>query len=458
VSKKLKTFTATDTLTAANAKKPKKAGPEMVRKRYGFDGKAPGTGPQPEVKSTKIKDAFAKKLSESRNLAELYDEKKARAKKKKLGLPSDDVIDMGLDLIPGVSNIKSGLSAINNFKKGNYGTAAIDGALAIPGIGNVGKAFKTAFRASEKIKNKYTARTKGFKGADVPKVKPTEVKPTKIPEAPKKAPEVKPVEVPKKAPEVKPVEVPKKAPDKAPEVKPSQPQKAPKPAKAPDVKPSTQTQTKTDTAPSPKSSVPTTKGARPSDRPTRKADKLDKLDDLAAVGGGIFGRGSSEPIQRRFTKPGDFGLKPTLVAPMSTDPNKVRRERERQAMFREQQEESRSKITHKFLTPKKFSLKASTTKSKSNNISNLVRQERERQKTFQQNESNLSKLKQIKESGIDEQIISLSDGTVIINNIIAEKIIQIYESVNNENKKKIDAMLNEDVASFKKIVKFAVRQ
>jgi hypothetical protein len=76
------------------------------------------------------------------------------------------------------------------------------------------------------------------------------------------------------------------------------------------------------------------------------------------------------------------------------------------------------------------------------------------QQSEQQNESMINTLKNINEN----TEFSIGDKTIVINKNIAEKIVSLYESVNRQNKKKIESMLNESVDSFKKIVEFAVRQ
>ena len=58
----------------------------------------------------------------------------------------------------------------------------------------------------------------------------------------------------------------------------------------------------------------------------------------------------------------------------------------------------------------------------------------------------------------EQQEFSINNGKIIINKQIAEKLLSLYESVNKDNKKKIESMLSESVDSFKKIVEFAVRQ
>lgn len=102
--------------------------------------------------------------------------------------------------------------------------------------------------------------------------------------------------------------------------------------------------------------------------------------------------------------------------------------------------------------------KVMTRSSFSNETSaDAARRERERQAMFRENV--MTTIKKLASKEVNENVlINLSDGQMSINNNIANKIVSLYESVNETNKKKIDEMLNENVQSFKKIVEFAVRQ
>lgn len=87
-----------------------------------------------------------------------------------------------------------------------------------------------------------------------------------------------------------------------------------------------------------------------------------------------------------------------------------------------------------------------------------ARRERERQAMFRE-ENLLSAMKKLAKKAVNESAtFVLRDGEMTINNSVANKVVSLYESVNKENKKKINKMLNENVESFKKIVDFAVRQ
>lgn len=72
--------------------------------------------------------------------------------------------------------------------------------------------------------------------------------------------------------------------------------------------------------------------------------------------------------------------------------------------------------------------------------------------------SNLEKLKMVGEQGNDETLTFKDGNKYTINSTVANKILNVYESVNKTNKKKMEKMLSESVDSFNKVMKFAVRQ
>lgn len=88
----------------------------------------------------------------------------------------------------------------------------------------------------------------------------------------------------------------------------------------------------------------------------------------------------------------------------------------------------------------------------------LARQQAKIWNKKQQNESNLSTIKNMVENKIPSAELSFDDRSVTINNRIAKKLINIYESLNKENRKKVEQMLNEDISSYKKLINFAIRQ
>lgn len=75
------------------------------------------------------------------------------------------------------------------------------------------------------------------------------------------------------------------------------------------------------------------------------------------------------------------------------------------------------------------------------------------------NESNnLNIMKQMVEQNIPKYTIHINETPITINNRVAKKVVNVYESLNRQNKKKVEKMLNEDATSFKKIINFSVRQ
>jgi hypothetical protein len=74
-------------------------------------------------------------------------------------------------------------------------------------------------------------------------------------------------------------------------------------------------------------------------------------------------------------------------------------------------------------------------------------------------ESNLSLIKKLSKSkSLSESVIHFSDeNSVTINKGTAKKVMKIYNSLNEDNKKKIERMLSEDITSFKQAINFIVR-
>jgi hypothetical protein len=77
----------------------------------------------------------------------------------------------------------------------------------------------------------------------------------------------------------------------------------------------------------------------------------------------------------------------------------------------------------------------------------------------QQNESVMSQIKAMVKEDVTEMQLNIGENTLKINNTIAKKVVGVYESLNTENKKKMEDMLNEGTTeSFMKLINFAVRQ
>lgn len=74
------------------------------------------------------------------------------------------------------------------------------------------------------------------------------------------------------------------------------------------------------------------------------------------------------------------------------------------------------------------------------------------------NESNLSIIKSLSKSkSLTEQSLTFGENSVTINKGTAKKVMKVYNSLNESNKKKMENMLSESASSFKKAIQFAVR-
>ena len=77
----------------------------------------------------------------------------------------------------------------------------------------------------------------------------------------------------------------------------------------------------------------------------------------------------------------------------------------------------------------------------------------------QQNGDVLTKIKSMVSEDTKEMQLNIGENSLKINNTIAKKIVNVYESLNTENKVKMQTMLNEgSTDSFIKLINFAVRQ
>jgi len=166
-------------------------------------------------------------------------------------------------------------------------------------------------------------------------------------------------------------------------------------------------------------------------------------------------------IDKAYTPPKEFGLQAKTSKPKSDVRTTV--QARDTSLYRKsmQAEESNSTISivKSYTPPKEFSLagKIRANQSKGSVRTSVdTRDTIQYRKSLQQNESVLNTLYNIKEN--EEKAIEIANESVVINNTVANKIIGLYESVNKNNKEKIESMLNESVDSFKKIASFAARQ
>ena len=75
-----------------------------------------------------------------------------------------------------------------------------------------------------------------------------------------------------------------------------------------------------------------------------------------------------------------------------------------------------------------------------------------------QKESVITTLKSMINENVSEMQLNISESSIKINTTMAKKVVDVYESLNKDNKKKMEDMLSESVDSFKKILSFSVRQ
>jgi hypothetical protein len=77
----------------------------------------------------------------------------------------------------------------------------------------------------------------------------------------------------------------------------------------------------------------------------------------------------------------------------------------------------------------------------------------------QQNESVMLQIMTMVKEDVTEMQLNIGENTLKINNTIAKKVVGVYESLNKQNKKKMENMLNEGTTeSFMKLINFAIRQ
>lgn len=66
-------------------------------------------------------------------------------------------------------------------------------------------------------------------------------------------------------------------------------------------------------------------------------------------------------------------------------------------------------------------------------------------------------LKEMVDGQVPNIALNVGDSSITINNRIARKVINVYESLNKTNKKKLEKMLNEDANSFRKAINFIIK-
>jgi hypothetical protein len=398
-----------------------------------------------------LRENFANRLNEKRMLKEYS---------------AADAVDDATDVLVPYK------SAYKNFKAGNYGHAALDAAIdtvglaaSIPSGGSslaASTAAKTAIKGGVKAGEKLAVKA-GEKAAEKGAIGAGE-----------KAAEKGAIGAGEKAAEKGTIETGEKAAAKEGE------------------------------------SAAAKEGEKAAAKPKPKAGNsaFGKLRKAAAVGAGLAALGAGaggsksggEDDSSKTTEPGKFTLQAKTSRDSDIKTDSARAEKERQKLYREdfsvnlkdkpaepaaaapdapakpeKKKPSALKTFAKSLAkskssssssssggdtktsePGQFSMQVKTSSSTPSKGTDAARAEKERQKMY--TESTINQLKKMKKNGIYEEVINIGNDTFVINNIIANKVINVYESLNKDNKRKAEYMLNESVDSFKKFINFTVRQ
>lgn len=75
----------------------------------------------------------------------------------------------------------------------------------------------------------------------------------------------------------------------------------------------------------------------------------------------------------------------------------------------------------------------------------------------QRNENKISDIRNMLNEGVDLMNLSINGRTVTLNNSMAKRIVEVYDSVNIKNKKIVEGMLNDDLDSFKRLLNFSIK-
>ena len=117
-----------------------------------------------------------------------------------------------------------------------------------------------------------------------------------------------------------------------------------------------------------------------------------------------------------------------------------------------------SKPTYNFTKKPELSSPTKADANAARNAKRLTLDTKAQQSMIQKESNVLDTIKSIVENDISEQTIRFNKNEISINNTVAKKLLNVYESVNKTNKKKMEQMLNESATSFNKVLTFAVRQ
>lgn len=72
-------------------------------------------------------------------------------------------------------------------------------------------------------------------------------------------------------------------------------------------------------------------------------------------------------------------------------------------------------------------------------------------------ENKIVDIRKMVNEGIETKDLFINGRSITLNNSMAKRILEVYDSVNTKNKKIVEGMLNEDLESFKKLINFSIR-
>ena len=219
------------------------------------------------------------------------------------------------------------------------------------------------------------------------------------------------------------------------------------------------------------------KAARAAAGKAGKGGKLGKLARIAGLNalGGNGGSSSSSSSAQDYVKKTDNNYQFGKVNPKVDDSfahkttGSAAVAKQRDILDRKAQSAMAKAVQENYIKPTdkdyKFTLKVKTKKPQSVHADSAIRKQRDildrkaqaAMAKSMQEESNFKVISQLAETTGDDALLRFADKSITINSTVAKKIMNLHESVNKSNKKKIESMLEESASSFNKILTFAVR-
>jgi hypothetical protein len=84
----------------------------------------------------------------------------------------------------------------------------------------------------------------------------------------------------------------------------------------------------------------------------------------------------------------------------------------------------------------------------------MIRKDAQASKTVAENK--IADIRNMINEGIETKDLYINGRSITLNNSMAKRILEVYDSVNTKNKKIVEGMLNEDLESFKKLLNFSI--